>query len=90
MTTLMKYAEENGHPLSKDETKRAAYIAVGHCEMKQVFGSWQVVPKPTPKDTQGLEELMEEIRAWGAGFGCVILLPNEGITYPRWPQDSID
>lgn len=89
MKSLMEFTASRGVPLSKEEVKRHAYIAVGHCEMQQVFGEFKVVPKPTPKDVQGMEELLEKIRAWAAGFGLTIYLPGEGTKYPIWPEEDL-
>lgn len=83
---LMAHCEANGSPLPKEEVKRLALIAVGHCQIKEVFGDQEVVPKPTRTlDVQEFEELLESIRAWAAGKGITINLPGEGLHYPVWP-----
>lgn len=87
MRDLMAYAAEHYEPIDKETCKRHAYVAVGHYEYKTVFGRKVVVPKPTPKTTEGMEDLLEKIRAWGAGLEppCAIMLPGETISYPKWP-----
>lgn len=83
---LIQKAADNGQVIDKDEAKALACIAVGHAEFQNVFGIARMVPKKTRDlTTEAFEELMEKIRAWAADMGVTIDLPNENITYPRWP-----
>lgn len=88
---LMEKAASEGNPISKEEAKHHALIAVGHWEHKKRWGTLLIWPKPTKNMSTGdFEGLLERIRAWAKmQLEIDILLPGEGTKYPAWTEDRL-